>query len=43
MLDIHSIDASALREEDVQKIQRGFASRLGLRFDVDESKIKPLL
>lgn len=41
MLDIYSIDASALREEDVQKIQSGFASRLWLRTDVDESIIKP--
>lgn len=43
MIDIHSIDASVLREEDVCKIQRGFASRLGLLDDVDEWKIKPRL
>lgn len=43
MLDIYSIDASALREEDVRKIQLGFASRLGLSPDVDESMIRPLL
>lgn len=36
MIDIYSLDASVLREEDVCKIQRGFASRLGLLDDVDE-------
>lgn len=41
MLDIYSIDASVLHEEDVARIQRGFASRLGIRADVDESIIKP--
>jgi hypothetical protein len=41
MLDTYSIEASALREEDVRKIQRGFASRLCIPTDnKDESAIK---
>lgn len=43
MLDIYSIDASDLRTNDIEKIQCGFASRLGLQTDIDESVIKPHL